>query len=278
MILELDNWLNSNRNYLVGVALYDKYGDNSVLKGLFRSTQNTWLEGKLLSEIQSIKQKLDLLDKIKPLSPPFKVGKQGKPVNTVSLKQELDKTKQKVEVIERITEEIEDRTDDIEYRTSDLAERIEIIEETRNNKPVETPSVIKSITKKKGELFRDANSLHSLLHKMTKEELKKAAPVIIGNFKEINRIWKIIDSYEATGILPGNLKNEISLKDLTQKLKNLPTYITKLKHQISAASTGDSRIAPDSLIALENKLLEYETELLTLTQIVENDNTIIVKP
>lgn len=215
MIQELDQWLKGNKNYLAGVALYEKYGDNTTLKGLFRSAHNTWLEGKLISSIQELREKAVA---IAPIREPKQVKKE--PVRVP------------------------------EY---------------------ESDNILGVLNKKKGNLFKEAASLHAHLHHMTPGELKKAAPKILSNFKEINRIWQVIDNYETTGTVPAALTGKLTLKELMMKMKNLPTYITKLKQRIENLPAGKEREKSESQLAI------YEAEFEKLSQIVNNDTTIVIQ-
>jgi hypothetical protein len=220
MLPELDNWLKSSRNYLVGIALYERYGSNSVLKGLFKGQPNAWLEKKLLTELQSIRDKMEVLKP--PQKPKLNVAHQ-KAVEHFKIKFVADQP------------------------------------------------IIATLTKKKGELYREMISLHSHLYHMNEEECAKAAFIIISNDKEIKRIWQLLDNYESTGIIPANLTGKLTLKELMQKLKNLPTYITKLNQKLEKLEDGPEKDKANLQLAA------YEAELLTLNQIVENDTTIITK-
>ncbi len=53
-IIEVNNWLNGNRNYDAGVRLYQKLGTNQVFKTLFAKSQNPYTERKLAECLQEI--------------------------------------------------------------------------------------------------------------------------------------------------------------------------------------------------------------------------------
>ena len=213
MLVEISTWLKSNRNYLAGIALYEQYGNNNVLKDLFRQKQNPWLVNKLSRELQSI---LDTAEAIRPAV------------------REVVKEKEAVQLPK-----------------------------------TESEIIIKGLQKKKGELFREASSLHAHLHHMNQTEAAKAAPVILANFAEINRIWQILDNFDATGTLPANLTGRLTLREFVNRLKNLPTYITKLHKKTDDLPEGEEK----NKFSLQ--LASYEAELDRLTQIMEKDDIII---
>ena len=215
MIKDLDDWLKSGRNYLVGVALYEKYGDNSTLKTLFRSGCNSWLTGKLLTSIKDLRDKAAVLV---PVREPRTVKK-------------------------------------------------ETIRVSKN----ESDQIIEDLVKEKGALYKEAANLHPFLHLMSKEELQKAAPRILQNFKRINRIWQIIDNHEVTGAVPVNLTGKLTLKEFVGKIRNLPTYVTKLKKKLENMEDGNEKTQVSKDLAV------YEAEISRLNKIMENDSTIIIQ-
>ncbi|PSR53907.1 hypothetical protein AHMF7605_10450 [Adhaeribacter arboris] len=52
MKLEISQWLNSNQDYPAGVALYDRYGDNQVLKQLFAHGEYSYSRRKLVAALE----------------------------------------------------------------------------------------------------------------------------------------------------------------------------------------------------------------------------------
>lgn len=51
---EITNWLNSNKDYLTGKELYDKYGKDATLKLLFRSGNNSFTRSKLIEALSAL--------------------------------------------------------------------------------------------------------------------------------------------------------------------------------------------------------------------------------
>lgn len=130
--------------------------------------------------------------------------------------------------------------------------------------------ILNQLDKRKGALFREASVLHSHLHHMNYAELQQAVPVIVQNMAEVDRIWIIKNNYEKTGQLPKELTNRYSLKDYVNRLKSLPTYISKLKKEIESIDENDVQLQKK-----EKRLAEFEAEKDRLEMILNNSDVVI---
>lgn len=112
------------------------------------------------------------------------------------------------------------------------------------------PTSIKEVKERKDILFKEARDLHSRLLLMKPAERYKAKYRILDLWDEINDLWKLLDTYSATGKLPDPpdpvpIDPELSPVQLIGRRNNLRSYITKGRMKYKA-----------ELAAIERKLSE----------------------
>jgi hypothetical protein len=71
---EVKKWLNGERNYTEGIALYSKYGKNPKLKTFFATKDNDFAVDKLAYELEKIDNELQLPTIVEKAKPNAKVG------------------------------------------------------------------------------------------------------------------------------------------------------------------------------------------------------------
>lgn len=63
---EIKAWLISNRDYVAGVELYNKYGTSDVLKKIFKKQETTFNKTKLLQELNKLSEKaIEKIEEVK---------------------------------------------------------------------------------------------------------------------------------------------------------------------------------------------------------------------
>lgn len=88
---QIKAWLNSDRSYPEGLALYTRYGTNEFLKSRFQSTQDVYNKNKIVEELQKLLEKpvITLVKKANPPSNPE--ADQGKYLSLIKKRDEVVK-------------------------------------------------------------------------------------------------------------------------------------------------------------------------------------------
>jgi hypothetical protein len=139
-------------------------------------------------------------------------------------------------------------------------------------KPAEKlPKDLESIRKSTLDKYKDMAALHQqLCDAQTDEDRKSIADQIISLDAQVAQGFEMVDHYQDTGerlvinekrVKRGKDVNSMSNAELAQSLKNIPTYLTKLRRRIEK---GD--IAPDKLYKLQQAIADHESDLKIVKQ------------
>jgi hypothetical protein len=208
-IAQLTAWLRSpDKNYQLGVALYDQYGSKPTLKIFFRNGSSDYHHIRL----QEALEELALLD-IAPQTATEAAG--AAPITIPAL-------------------------DAIPVP----AKLFSLTDEQWNSTPAQIRDLYVTNHRLKSRadlLFMQAGSAP------TAEERLQLSLAQLNDRADLNKNWKQIKEYHATGALQEQITQEqetpigeLSLPELLKLEKNLPTYITKDRKRINGLKVNST--------------------------------------
>jgi hypothetical protein len=207
LISEIYHWLNTpNRDYWIGVMLYDEHGSSSLLKGLFKKGNNLYNQEKIYQELNKLSTGAPLPVKEKPQP----VKKEYEVSNDFAIQ-----GKKKLPTIHR--KDLPERLKELDIRKSTLHTQARYWKVLQDN------------------LSEDEKHNH---------ERANYAREIESNFNIIDHIWKEINHYMAKGEeLPEafrvNLKEKkksehdfsgLSDLEMHKKLASARSMLSRAKH------------------------------------------------
>lgn len=182
-----------NWDFSVAKAIYDEYGESDSLKFLFAQPWTKVAD-------QMLKECIEELSKINPIVQHEVIQSRGEE-NTAPKTKPINPPK-----------------------------RI-LIPESETNYPEELQELIQI---RKGLFAQSNHARYLLFTKCTSdEERKKQAFIIKANWREIERIWGILNYWKEHKVLSPDIiqvqTGKMSVKEMTNRLKNLRSYISKAR-------------------------------------------------
>lgn len=220
-LADLKDWIEGDRNYHAGCALYRFYGTNEVLKQLFtRGNPNAFL-GMLVNELRAIYQ-----------------AKAAVLPDPVQFESKI-KAKPKVVVSQ---------------------EEFKVFSETKKPTIVfdELPIELKKIFIEKSELWKQADYHRNRLDTLISDEDRlKSAQLIISNMDRVQEIWQQLDAwyYQQTAPKPApikldlvqsiHLRNNIRCKISRAKKANKTVLLETLRSELSQVESAIATLSKE---------------------------------
>lgn len=182
-------------------ALYEEHGEDEMLKFLFNGPYSDFSDQKLREAIQELARKHPLVQS-EVLQARNEERLQAKASTTLSLTKESLQSKSKG--------------------------RISVLEEELGY-----PKELQELILKRKGLFAEANHARYILFKegTDPEERKRLAFLIKSHFREIERIWGILNYWKEHKVLSPDLiqvkTEEMSPLEMERRIRNLTSYISK---------------------------------------------------
>ncbi len=225
-IIAVNDWLNGNRNYEVGVSLYKRHGTNQVFKNLFASSQNPYTVTKLA----------ELLQEINEASAPPDTLPKG---NTAKRKPTALKAFQP-------KEENSFQAVDLSNAPKGLQALDKLRKQLFQQAATEKERLSAGYYRTESERFEALKVIHSNFY----------------GFKGIQDIWKRIDYWVAHGhFIPFTATapiQPISRDELIEKRNNVRTYLSRYRNKPEKKALYDKY--QNELLEIEQKLLDNASE------------------
>lgn len=230
MFEEINSWLNSDREFLRGLALYDRYGTSFNQKRLLR------MQGPSRKSNEILVYELSKL--IKGMKPAAAPAPKNAPAIIVKKKPEpLPKTEEK------------------KPQPHPPAE-------AKEKRPVsQDPQELK---KHVIDLMKVRDNLHARLELIpTDKERNESAQRILGISDEISEIYEQLDHFNKHGVLPPvkqelvkKKPNEMDTAELMQRQVTLRTYVTKYTRRVKESKTA--KTTAENQLKLDQYTVELE--------------------
>lgn len=178
--------------------LYDQHGEDDLLKFLFNGPYSEFLNEKLKTAIEDLS-----------IKHPIVQAEVLQARNEERLTAKVDSSDQKVATLKQ-------------------KGRISVLEEELGY-----PKELQELILKRKGLFAEANHARYILFKdgTTPEERKRLAFLIKSHFREIERIWGILNYWKEHKVLSPDLiqviTEEMSPLEMERRIRNLTSYISK---------------------------------------------------
>lgn len=192
----ISEWLKSKQNYKEGVALYEQYGDNTVLLLLFKKSENAYTKKKLAEELERI----ITADSVEnsPIPP------QRAPLTKV----QSNKSHPTLEIR------------DVGIDALDCEKQ-------------EYPTKIKELIEYRQTLYRERDYMKAQLGVISKKLREDYCWRIVDNTKKIKQTWKEFDHWKATGAFLDRdnveTKSTLSLFEVERSIRNARSNVSKHK-------------------------------------------------
>ncbi len=206
---EIQQWLDSDRDYLTGVVLYTRYGSNKHLKIQMAKKHSRLLEEKLVYELEKIH-----------LSAP-------------KIKSKKTRVKEKVKTAKAVP------------GAKEFPKRFSTLKVDPQYNLVDLPDILKKEHFERIALYKEANRIHQqLVHGHLKEnQIKSSISTILENMERVDQLWARIDYFKSHGVVPPdpapNQPTSHSPIEWSDRLKNqVRPGISKLKKKIAMKPTS----------------------------------------
>jgi hypothetical protein len=232
-IAPITQWLDSReKNYLVGRALYEQYGTNSLLKTLFKNGDSDYHLTRLIESLEELNRQLHAIDqKQQPQHQRFVIP----PLESIPVP----------------------------------ATRMSLSDPAYQNAPEEIKDLYTAnsrLNSRADLLYLQARSAPTAAERL---ELSLAQ---LDDRQQVNENWQTIKEYHATGVVQEQVKeaeeknvSELTVSELMALDKNLPTYISKARKSLQALQAGTPKF-----IKTANRLQQYTIKLKLVKERLDN--------
>jgi hypothetical protein len=233
-IAPIFTWLNStDKNYQLGVALYNQYGNKSHLKTFFKNGNSDYHFNRLLDVLTDLNEDISIV---------VTATRSERPAGFI------------IPELEAIS------VPQTRYSLSDKEWN-------------EAPETLKDLYTKTSRLKSRADLIyHQTRIAPTKDERLQLALAQLADRHQVNVIWKEIKEYHATGLLKEIITaeqekpvNDLGLAELIKLSQNLPPYITKARQRLELLTPGTSKYEKK-----RQALREYEVKLKLVKERMAN--------
>lgn len=227
-IKAVNDWLNGERNYTEGAALYKRYGSSKVLADLFAKSQNTYTQRKLLQELEQLNQQH--VPEPAPVAVPC--GRRKRDIMRLSSFQTKEQNT---------------------FKPVDLTN---------------APLALQNLDKRRRSLFQQAAEIKAALDAgqfTTQHERYMAVKTIDENFyghRGIQQIWQRIDFWNKHGrfvlFTAAKASAPVNTTELHKRLTTVRTYLSKYKGKPDKATLYDKYLLEQQ--ELEQQLMDNGSE------------------
>ena len=251
---EITQWLQKDRKYQTGLALYLKYGKNKHLKTIFAKKESRANAEKLKYELSK------LLSSQKPDSGHKKaIIKKAISKSANNVKKIADKAKK---LTQNAKKPAKKDLESFPARYSELKVDPEVDFKT-------LPELLKREVHQRIALYKEANIHHQrlVLGGLTNDQIKESIDIILKNMETVDALWSRLDYYKEHGLVPPKPENRSYDKnnafELSERLKNqVRPQISKLKKKLATSNDKNrSQFWKEQLGKLELEKNDIELRL-----------------